>query len=91
MLVLGRFYFDKLKKNKFLPSSGLFECLVGLTRESGGFSDGSPNAAAAAIRLVVEQFCVRRQGKRINRGTASGPGDEVDNELLNHFKAVFYF
>ena len=81
-LVIGRFYYQDLIGNRYLPRSGLYECILGVVRESGTGGESS----AQSFRVILESACTLRQGRR-DPGKASGSEDSLDTELYEHVKA----
>ena len=47
MLVMARWYYCGLVHNLYLPSSGLYEHLLGVVHEANG-----PNSSAQAVRFI---------------------------------------
>ena len=86
MLVLARFYFKGLQHNSHLGISGIYECLLGISKAKGDYLAGGPEASAAAIQDVVEKACRVRSGRR-DPSFVDGLADTVDSELLCHLKA----
>lgn len=88
MLVAARFWYNNLANNSHLPRrAGLYECLLGLSKETGGHTAGSPQAAEAAILDVVRRFCIVPKGLRTGGNLdAGGFEDLLDEELLAHLK-----
>jgi hypothetical protein len=88
MLVAAKFWYNSLPKNTHLPRcGGLYECLLGISKETGGHTAGSPQAAEAAVINVVQKFCVVPRGFRTGGDwDAGGFEDSVDEELLAHLK-----
>jgi hypothetical protein len=83
---MGRFYFCGLRNNLFLPKSGVYECLLGISKSKGDGLAGSPEATAAALMDVLQQVCVMREGPR-DADLWSSASDQVDAELFLHLKA----
>ena len=66
--------------------------MLGISGEKGAGLAGSPEAAVAAIRDVVQAACFRRRGKRdVSQGATRGSADALDEDLLAHLKARRYF
>ena len=81
MLVMGRFFYQRLPKNSHLHST---ECLLGLSREKSPWLAGGPEASAEAVMDVIRAVCVRRRGKRDNG--INGSADVLDERLFDHLK-----
>jgi hypothetical protein len=84
MLVMGRFFYRGLGKNQSLPSTGVYECLLGLSREKGVWLAGGPEASAEAVMDIIRTVCVRRRGRRDNG--FNGSADSFDEALFAHLK-----
>ena len=84
MLVMGRFFYRGLRKNQYLPSTGVYECLLGLSREKGVWLAGGPEASAEAVMDIIKTVCVRRRGRR-DKGF-NGSADSFDEALFAHLK-----
>ena len=81
LLLIGRFYYQDLVGNRYLPRAGIYECIVGVVRETGTGGEGS----AQSVRIILESACTVRQGRR-DQGKASGPEDALDQHLYDHIK-----
>ncbi len=86
MLVLGRWCYHGLNGNSYLPSSGLYENLIGVVREKGT----GPQASAQSVRVILENACTVRKGRRNGGSLTDGAQDYLDKELLEHVQALLF-
>ena len=82
LLVIARWYYRDLT-NEYLPSSGVYEHLLGAIREQPG---GGARASAQSVRYVCRQAATRRHGRR-GPNSCHGDGDVCDEDLYRHVQA----
>ena len=84
MLLIGRFWYEGLGGNSYLPRSGIYEAIVGCCRVTGT----GAQASAQSIRVILENACTIRQGRRSDN-QISGSEDRLDSSLYEHMKASY--
>ncbi|CAE7948966.1 unnamed protein product [Symbiodinium sp. KB8] len=85
LLVIARWYYRDLT-NEYLPSSGVYEHLLGAIREQPG---GGARASAQSVRYVCRQAATRRHGRR-GPNSCHGDGDVCDEDLYRHVQSVVF-
>ena len=83
MLVLGRWVYQGLHRNAYVPSTGMYENLIGVVRERGT----GPHASAQSVRIILEAACMMRKGRRSGTSMTGGAEDSLDEGLLKHIQA----
>lgn len=82
MLVSARWFYRNLQNNPWLPSTGVYEHLLGVVREAP-----EPNASAEAVKQIIRAACTKRVGQR-SADSGTGPLDQLDQDLLDHVCAT---
>ncbi|CAK9021846.1 Uncharacterized protein SCF082_LOCUS15533 [Durusdinium trenchii] len=82
MLVSARWFYRNLQNNPWLPSTGVYEHLLGVVREAP-----EPNASAEAVKQIIRAACTKRVGQR-SADSGTGPLDQLGQDLLDHVCAT---
>ena len=85
MLLIGRFWYEGLGGNSYLPRSGIYEAIVGCCRVTGT----GAQASAQSVRVILENACTIRQGRRSDN-QISGSEDRLDSSLYERMKASYH-